>query len=225
MAAMNLASLLLLADSRLPAGTHAHSGGLEAAAASERVTDAASLHAFLLGRLTTVGLTTAAFAAAAVRCAGEQFALLDAEFDARTASPAQRRASRALGRQLLRAVRAGWPNPVLDAAAAVHRDGPHQPIAFGAAGAAAGLDPLGVATAAALGAVTGPASAATRLLGIDPDAVTTVLASLEPTVHQTAAAAVAAARGPAEELPSLSAPRLDISAEHHSTWEVRLFAS
>jgi urease accessory protein len=42
----NLISLLLLADSRLPAGTHAHSGGLEAAVASGRVTDAVSLHAF-----------------------------------------------------------------------------------------------------------------------------------------------------------------------------------
>ena len=222
---MNLTSLLLLADSRLPAGTHAHSGGLEAAVASERVTDAVSLHAFLLGRLTTTGLVTAAFAAAALSPADGHLAVLDAEFEARTPSPAQRRASRALGRQLLRAVRAGWANPVLDAAAEVHPSGPHQPIAFGTAGAAAGLDPLGVAAAAALGAVTGPASAATRLLGIDPDAVTAVLAGLEPAVQQTAAAAVAAARGPAEELPSLGAPRLDISAEHHSTWEVRLFAS
>lgn len=222
---MNLIPLLLLADSRLPAGTHAHSGGLEAAVAAGRVTGAADLHAFLLGRLTTVGLTTAAFAAATLCGTGEQFAVLDDEFEARTPSPAQRRASRALGRQLLRAIGAGWPDPVLEQAAAVHRDGPHQPIAFGAAGAAAGLDALGVAAAAALGAVTGPASAATRLLGIDPDAVTAVLARLEPAVRQTAAEAVAVARGPAEELPSLGAPRLDISAEHHSTWEVRLFAS
>ncbi|MEY9930821.1 urease accessory protein [Catenulispora sp. GP43] len=229
---MNLTSLLLLADSRLPAGTHAHSGGLEAAVAAKRVTDAAGLHAFLLGRLSTVGLTSAAFAAAALGAGGsvtgsavEEFATLDAEFEARTPSPAQRRASRALGRQLLRAIRAGWPDAILDQAATVHRDGPHQPIAFGAAGAAAGLGPLGVAAAAALGAVTGPASAATRLLGIDPDAVTAVLAVLEPEVDRVAAEAVAAARGPAEELPSLSAPLLDISAEHHSTWEVRLFAS
>lgn len=221
---MNLTSLLLLADSRLPAGTHAHSGGLEAAVASGRVTDAAGLRAFLLGRLTTSGLTGAAFAAA-VLGRDEQLAALDAEFDARTPSPAQRRASRALGRQLLRAVRAGWADPVLDEASAVHRDGPHQPIAFGAAGRAAGLDAFGVAAACALGAVTGPASAATRLMGVDPDAVTWVLASLEEAVQQTAAEAVAAARGPIEELPSLGALRLDISAEHHSTWEVRLFAS
>lgn len=228
---MSLTSLLLLADSRLPTGAHAHSGGLEAAVAAGRVNDAAGLYDFLLGRLTTAGLTSAAFAAAALQaaCAAPTgdgpLTDLDMEYEARMPSPAQRRASRALGRQLIRAVRAGWPHPALDAAAAVHPDGPHQPIAFGAAGAAAGLDPHDTAVAAALSAVTGPASAATRLLGIDPNAVTTVLAALELFVQDTAAAAVKAAKGPPAELPSSSAPRLDISAQHHSTWEVRLFAS
>jgi urease accessory protein len=220
---MNLTSLLMLADSRLPAGTHAHSGGLEAAVAAERVNDAAELYEFLLGRLSTTGLTGAAFCVAALD--GARLADLDAEYEARTPSPAQRRASRALGRQLLRAVRVGWSGPALDAAAAVHPDGPHQPLAFGAAGAAAGLGPHDVAVAAALGSVTGPANAATRLMGIDPDAVTAVLAALEPHVQDTADAAVESALGPISELPSFSAPRLDISAEHHSTWEVRLFAS
>ena len=36
---MSLIPLLLLADSRLPAGTHAHSGGLEAAVRAGRVHD------------------------------------------------------------------------------------------------------------------------------------------------------------------------------------------
>jgi urease accessory protein len=234
---MSLTSLLLLADSRLPAGAHAHSGGLEAAVAAGRVRDAADLHSFLLGRLTTVGLTGAAFAAATVHAAHaaagrEQyrapaalFADLDAEYEARTPSPAQRRASRALGRLLIRAVRAGWPHLALDAAAAVHPDGPHQPLALGAAGAATGLDPYDTAVAAALGSITGPANAATRLLGIDPHAVTAVLATLEPLVNDMATTATKVAHGPVAELPSFSAPRLDISAEHHSTWEVRLFAS
>jgi urease accessory protein len=234
---VSLTSLLLLADSRLPTGAHAHSGGLEAAVAAGRVADAAGLHGFLLGRLTSVGLTNAAFSAAVLEAARAMsadaraqagdgpLAEFDIEYDARTPSPAQRRASRALGRQLTRAAQAGWPHPALDAATAVHPDGPHQPIALGAAGAAAGLDALDLAVATALGAVSGPASAATRLLGIGPDAVTTVLAALEPVVQDIAAAAVRAAREPAADLPSFSAPRLDISAQHHSTWEVRLFAS
>ncbi|MBR7831127.1 urease accessory protein UreF [Actinospica sp. MGRD01-02] len=225
---MSLIALLMLADSRLPAGTHAHSGGLEAAVTAERVRHADELYEFLLGRLTTIGLVGAAFSAAALTAgpAGlADFAELDAEFDARSPSPAQRRASRALGRQLLRAVGAGWSGPALTAAAAVHPNGPHQPIAFGAACVAAGVCAQDVAMAAALSSVTGPASAATRLIGIDPDAVTAVLAALEPSIRDTADAAMKAALGPISELPSFSAPRLDISAEHHSTWEVRLFAS
>jgi len=234
---MSLIPLLLLADSRLPAGTHAHSGGLEAAVAAGRVSDAESLHAFLLGRLTSVGLTAAAFAAAtALELSGgvvvgergfqaDEAAALDAEFDARTPSPAQREVSRRLGRQLIRAVRAGWPGAVLDAVAGLHPQGPHQPIAFGAAAAVAGLDAAGTASAAALGSVCGPANAATRLLGIDPDSVTAVLTSLASTVEHVAVAALKAARGPIEDLPAATAPLLDICAEHHLTWEVRLFAS
>lgn len=219
---MNLIALLMLADSRLPAGTHAHSGGLEAAVAAKRVNDADELYEFLLGRLTTTGFVGAAFSAATLTA---ELAALDAEYEARTPSPAQRRASRTLGRQLMRAVSAGWSGPALAAAAAVHPDGPHQPIAFGAACAVAGVEPQDVTAAAALSSITGPASAATRLIGIDPDAVTAVLAALEPYVQHTADFAFEAALGPISELPSFSAPRLDISAEHHSTWEVRLFAS
>lgn len=234
---MSLIPLLLLADSRLPGGMHAHSGGLEAAVAAGRVYDAESLHAFLLGRLTSVGLTNAAFAAAAALelsggvVVGEdgfqarEAAALDEEYDARTPSAAQRETSRALGRHVLRAARAGWPSVLLDAVASLHPDGPHEPIAFGAAAAVAGLDPGGAASIAALGSITGPAHAATRLLGLDPDAVTGVLASLSGQVELVAAAAAKAARGPVEDLPAVCAPLLAIGAEHRQTWEVRLFAS
>ncbi|MDX6427775.1 MAG: urease accessory protein, partial [Streptosporangiaceae bacterium] len=57
--------LLLLADSRLPAGGHAHSGGLEAAATAGVVDDLGGLADFLRGRLATSGLVAAALAAAA----------------------------------------------------------------------------------------------------------------------------------------------------------------
>src|SRR5262249_18403209 len=63
------ANLLLLADSRLPSGGHAHSGGLEAAVAARRVRDLDGLAGFLRGRLATTGLVAAAFAAAATACA------------------------------------------------------------------------------------------------------------------------------------------------------------
>lgn len=270
---MSLIPLLLLADSRLPAGTQAHSGGLEAAVAAGRVRDAETLRIFLLGRLGSTGLMAAAFAAAAASQAkavstgepgggrfgaaaassssystsstsstswtssaapakpeppaplADRLAVLDAEFDARTPSPVQRDVSRDLGRRLLRAARAGWPGPAIEAATAVHPQGPHQPIAFGVAAATAGVDEYEIAAAAALAAVTGPAGAAARLLVIDPDAVTGALSALSAQVHLVAAAAARVARGPAEDLPSVSAPALDISAQQHATWEVRLFAS
>ncbi|MGX5657318.1 urease accessory protein, partial [Geodermatophilus nigrescens] len=61
------AALLTLADSRLPAGGHTHSGGVEQAIAAGLVRDPASLAAFLLRRLQTAGRVAAGLAGAACR--------------------------------------------------------------------------------------------------------------------------------------------------------------
>ncbi|NYI04454.1 urease accessory protein UreF [Allostreptomyces psammosilenae] len=222
-----LGALLLLTDGRLPSGAHAHSGGVEAAVATGRVTDTGSLHAFLLGRLTTTGLTTAALAAAA--CAEVDPRELDAAADARTPAPTARAVSRRLGRQLLRAARAAWPHPALDQLAAAWPRGPHQSVVLGTTARAAGLDPHHAALAAAHDTVTGSATAAVRLLGLDPIAVSAVQARLAGQVDAVAARAAEAAHrarvhGP-DVLPAHSAPLLDLLAEDHATWEVRLFAS
>ena len=68
---LSLATLLVLADGRLPAGGHAHSGGLEAAVSAGRVRDVGGLEGFLRGRLATAGVVAAAFAAAACARTGE----------------------------------------------------------------------------------------------------------------------------------------------------------
>ncbi|MFC6935088.1 urease accessory protein UreF [Actinomadura yumaensis] len=225
------ASLLLLADSRLPAGGHAHSGGLEPAVAAGAVTDVDELADFLRGRLATAGLVAAALAAAA--CAaladrtegGPGWAGLDREADARTPSPAQRRASRAQGRSLLRVARAAWPHSSLDALGSAAPDGPHHPLVLGAAAASAGGGPADAAAIAAYGAVTGPASAAVRLLGLDPLAVNRALAALAPRVDAVAAEAAGCARGPWSGLPAPSAPLLDLHAENHLRSDLRLFES
>ncbi|HEY0534315.1 MAG TPA: urease accessory UreF family protein [Actinoplanes sp.] len=218
---MSLATLLVLADGRLPAGGHAHSGGLEAAVEARRVTDLASLEGFLRGRLATSGVVAAAFAAAA--CAGavdgpQRVEALDEGLDARTPSPAVRRASRAQGRALMRAARAMWPVPDIG------RE-PHHPVALGVVAEAAGLTPRDAATAAAYGSLTGPATAAVRLLGLDPYGTHALLAALAPDCDRIAGEAAAHAHDDVDDLPAASAPLLDLGAEHHATWEVRLFAS
>jgi urease accessory protein len=237
---MNSAALLLLGDSRFPAGAHAHSGGLEAAAALERVDDVESLNQFLLGRLATVGLVAAAFAAAScdvvatslrsqpserdVRV-GVQIEELDAELDARTPSPVLRAAAHRLGRQMLRTARRVWPHPALDAISERLPNGPQQPVALGAVAAVAGLAVGEAAMVAVYDAVMSPATAAVRLLGLDPVAVHATVARLGDAMQSVAAGGAAYAGTPPAQLPSSAAPLLDICAERHATWEVRLFAS
>lgn len=229
------AGLLLLADGRFPSGGYAHSGGLEPAVAAGGVRDIASLEQFLIGRAATNGLGAATFAAATcARCAdsprdrssaAEKLVELDAEFDARTPAPALRHASRTLGRQLLRAATAVVPGPPLALLADALPEGPHQPIALGAAASAIELSPHAAAAAALHEAITGPATAAVRLLGLDPFAVHAVLAGLGPRLDELAAEAAGRIHEPAHRMPASSAVMLDISAQLHATWEARLFAS
>ncbi|MFF9476056.1 urease accessory protein UreF [Streptomyces roseolus] len=220
---MTRSALLVLADGRFPAGGHAHSGGAEAAVKAGRVHDAASLEAFCRGRLHTAGLTAAGLAAGAAL--GLDPHELDAAADARTPSPALRAAARRLGRQLMRAARATWPGPGLDALAAAFPRGAHQPVVLGVTARAAGLGPEDAAHCAAYEAVGGPATATVRLLGLDPYQATAVLARLAAEMDEVAARATAAAREGVDALPAASAPLLDITAEQHAAWPVRLFAS
>lgn len=211
---------LLLADARFPAGAGAHSGGLEEAVNDGRVHDVASLAVFLDGRLRTTGRTDAALAAAAGVC-GEELGwpVLVAEADARTPSPVLREVSRRLGRLLVRTARSVW-RVELD----VPDELPH-PLALGAVIGALGHGPDVAALLAAHASITTPASAAIRLLGLDPAAVLGAVARLEPIVTEVVAASVAAAAGPLAELPGPSATLVEIAASTHRNREVRLFAS
>jgi urease accessory protein len=98
-------------------------------------------------------------------------------------------------------------------------------VVLGVAAAAAGCDAAEAARIAAYQSVSGPASAAVRLLALDPMLATAVLARLADAVDQIAEGAAAAADGPLEELPCPSAPALDLLAEAHIRAEVRLFES
>ncbi|MGW0911917.1 urease accessory protein UreF [Streptomyces sp. NPDC002784] len=224
---MSRAALLVLADGRFPAGGHAHSGGAEAAVKAGRITGAGTLEDFCRGRLHTAGRVAAALAASAAF--GVDAVSLDAAADARTPSPALRTAARKLGRQLLRAARAVWPCDELDALARAFPKGAHQPVVLGVAARAAGLGPVDAAYCAVYESVSGPASATVRLLSLDPFEATAVLARLAPELDRVVDQAVQAARAVADEgvdaLPAASSPLLEIGAEVHASWAVRLFAS
>ncbi|GAA3088939.1 urease accessory protein UreF [Streptomyces rectiviolaceus] len=224
---MNRAALFVLADGRFPAGGHAHSGGAEPAVAAGRIKDADSLLEFCRGRLHTAGLVAAALAAAAA--SGHDPLTLDEAADARTPVQALRTTARKLGRQMMRAARATWPSAELNALAAARPQGAHQPVVLGLAARSAGLVPLDAAYAVAYEAISGPATATVRLLSLDPFDATAVLARLAPDLDRCAAAATAAAARITEEgldaLPAASAPLLDITAQQHAAWPMRLFAS
>jgi urease accessory protein len=242
------ALLLLLLDSRAPAGAHHHSGGMEAAIGTGLVTGLPALEDFCQARLRTSARVSAAFAAAAARVqadfsgrpdqqrpdqqqAGERraeqhWAELDAELEARTPSEAMRAASRALGGGLIRLLRSVLPEAGLVTPWTLGAGpAPHHPLVLGAGVALAGGTPELAARAAALAACAGPASAAVRLLGLDPFAVQATLARLAPGIDECAAAGAAAAAGPVSLLPADAAPALDLLADYHLTAEVRLFAS
>jgi urease accessory protein len=270
---MNNALLLLLLDSRAPAGAHHHSAGMEAAIMAGLVTDLAGTEDFCQTRLRTSARVAASFAAASCRLLSAEragldptllsaerhgldptllsaerhgldptllsaerhgldptlpaeLAVLDAEYEARVPSEATRRASRELGRGLGRLLRSVVPETDLGTAfSRCAGPAPHHPLVLGAGVALAGGDPELAGRAAALGACAGPASAALRLLGLDPFAVHAMLARLAPGIDECAVFAAGCAGWPPSALPAHGAPALDLLADYHLTAEVRLFAS
>ncbi|SOX54146.1 urease accessory protein UreF [Mycobacterium ahvazicum] len=208
-----LATLLALADSRLPAGSHVHSGGVEEAVTSGLVIDLETLEAFLQRRIRTHGLVTASVTAAVQRgdLSPEQ---ADLETDARTPAPAARQASRSQGRGLARLARRVWPD------ACWHDLGarPHLAVAAGRVGAVSGLSPEHSALAIVYTTMTGSATAAQRLLALDPADVAALTFRLADMCEGTAAAAAAG-------LADLSDPLLDTLAQRHAQRERPLFVS
>jgi urease accessory protein len=203
--------LLLLADGRFPAGGHAHSGGVEAAVAAGDVDDLATLGDFLHGKLVTAGAVDGW--AAATTCAGADPDAVEAEYEARSPSPALRAAGRAQGRGLKRTAARSWP------AAAVLAAEQHA-VVLGCVAGAAGLSPEQAAALAIHSLLMGGAAAAVRLLPIDMADAAAVVAGLAPVAER-----IARESATSPDRPAWSAPALELRAEEHARWEVRLFAS
>lgn len=209
----SLATLLTMADSRLPAGGHVHSGGVEEAVTSGLLVDVATLRAYLRRRIRTQGLVTASVAVA-VHTGTLSIPDAERETDARTPAPAARQASRIQGRGLARLARRVWP----DHDWLLLGTTPHHPVAAGAVGAASGLTPEHTALSVVYTTMTGSAAAAQRLLALDPADVAALTFELAALCDQTAAEA-------GKELADLSDPLLDVLAQRHSDRERPLFVS
>jgi urease accessory protein len=209
--------LLLLADSRFPSGSYAHSLGLEQAVA-DGLTD---VPAFMAARLRLVAESDARFAVEARRCdvarrsTGRDISFLVEEWLARCPSPVLREASVRLGRQLLRSAAVVWGVET--------RDAP-RPVALGVVCAAAGLSDEETALLALYDDASTVASAALKLLPLDPAVTARWVAELAPRMT-LAARAIAADETPLEDLPAPAAVALELAAPVQLRSRERLFAS
>ncbi len=245
------AALLTLADSRLPAGGHAHSGGVEQAIAAGLVHDPSSLAAFLLRRLATSGAVAAGLAAAASttsssgrhRGHGPSPVALSPT-SASSGEPLAPAPSALVAplRALDAEADARTPSPALRAASRQQGRGlvrvgrrawpsplwdalapaPHHAVALGVAAAAGGLTPRAGAAGAPYLWVSAAARGAQRLLAMDPLTVAAVTARLAPELDAVAESSLSRAEG---EIPADTDPLLDLLAEVHAARTDRFFAS
>jgi urease accessory protein len=224
--------LLVLADGRLPAGGHAQSSGLESAVRLGDVVDLATLERFLAGRLATVGVTDAAFAAAAcaaVQAVGhgmgsggvaERLGLLAEELTARTPGPRSREIAARLGRQLQRTAGTLWPHPAFGP---VTRAWP--PLVLGVATAAAGGTPHVAASLTLHHLAASITTAAVRLLALDPVAVAALQVRAARSADRLLVDVDDWVRRRPADLPAAASSAADVLAEHHGTWPARLFVA
>ncbi len=240
------AGLLLLADSRLPSGGHAHSGGVEALVDRGLLRTVTDLELFLAGRVATGAAVPAGAAAAACALAGAAdglaqgdppptgsrsgacWAAWDHAVSTRLPAAATRAASYTQGAALLRTASRAWPSAALDTLRALAHV--HHPLVLGAAAATVGAAPSDAAMLAVHHLVGGACTAAVRLLGLDPLAVAAVAAEAgrgaEPVAAEAARAGVAAASAADPALlPTDGSPLYDVLAQLHRSTEATLFAS
>jgi urease accessory protein len=225
MAAGGAVVAMVLGDSRFPAGTHAHSLGLEQAV--EDGLTVRDVPAFAAARMALVAEADAALAVAARRSvAADGPAAVDALSElhaARTPSHVLREQARRLGAQLLRSAEAVWPGDPIAWCRVPGRIVP-RPVALGVVAAAAGLSDEDTARVALYDDAATVCSAALKLLPVDPAEAARWLVELAAPIAASASR-IAGDRSPPERLQPPAAPALDIAASIHTAREERLFAT
>jgi len=212
--------LMLLADARLPTAGHTQSGGLEPAVADG--VETAHVPDYIALRLRTVTRVEAATAAVALHSFRQSLPLADVEtaWAARTPSAAMRATSRIMARGLVRIVRRLWPDH-----SSAHRlgSGASRAVVLAAAADACGLPPLALARLVGYDDVQTVASAALKLLPLDPAEVTSWVVDALPAVDRLAAE-VSPLTEPAA-IPAAGAPQIEAWAETHAASTRRLFSA
>jgi urease accessory protein len=214
--------LLQLADSALPTGGFAHSGGLEAAAQLGRLDGPGALSRFVEEAIWSLATSALPFVAAAHR-RPEALAELDQRSDASLPGHVANRASRAQGQAWLRAAEAAFGERAAPLAAQVRRErlpGHLAPV-FGALLSRLGAPGAEVRRLFLFQGARAAISAAVRLGVVGPLEAQSLLFRAAAAAE---AALAATAELPPEEAAS-GAPLLDLLQGHQDRLYSRLFQS
>ncbi len=217
---------MLLADGRFPAGSYAHSLGLEQAVADGLAGEGVA--AFIGARLALVAEPEARIAVAARRAAltrGVPGALaVDAEVAARCPSPVLRESARRLGGALLRSAAAVWPCARLIEDYRAASCATPRPVALGVVAGANSISDEELAAVALYDDAATVASAALKLLPLDPSEASRWVASCAPWISESARMVAEDFRA-LELQPAPAAVGLELAAAVHFDRRERLFVS